>query len=51
MIERLLIGGSIPELALRRCVLEKNTLLLLSILVKSLPVVVAESEDRLANRT
>ena len=41
MIERLLTPGSIPELAIRSCVLEKNTLRLFPLGSSSLPVLVA----------
>ena len=50
VIERLLTPGSIRELAMRRCILEKDTLRFFSIGAKSLSVVVA-SLTRLANRT
>ena len=50
VIERLLTTGSIRELAMRRCILEKDTLRFFSIGTKSLSVVVA-SLTRLANRT
>ena len=43
---KLLTPGLIPKLALRQFVLEKDTLHLLS----SLPVVVAQSDERLTNR-
>ena len=48
-IERLLTPGSIPKLAMRRCVLGKGTLGLFPPWRRSgLPVVVAQPDERLA---
>ena len=51
MIERLLTPGSIPKLAVRRCVLLKDTFRLIVIWAKQLTSVEAQSDEGLANRT
>ena len=51
MIKRLLTPGLIPELARRRCVLDKNTLHLFLLWSSRLTVVEARPDERLANRT
>ena len=47
----LLTPGSIPELAMRRCVLGKDTLSVFSIGPSNLPAVVDQPDEIIANRT
>ena len=48
----MLTSGVIPKLAMRRCVLGKDTLYAyLPLELCSLPVMVAQADERLANRT
>ena len=54
MIKMLLIPGLISEVSMHRCVFEKYTLCLLPIRAKhytDIPIVVAQLDERLANRT
>ena len=50
VIERLLTPGSILELAMRRCVIGKNIYAYFPLGSSSLPVVVTQPDERLANR-
>ena len=50
VIEMLLAGGSIPELAMRGWVLCKDTLRLFHIGLSNFPVMVAKPDERPANR-
>ena len=51
VIERLLTPGSIPKLAMRRFVLGKDSLRFFRLGPSTLPVMVAQPDERLANRT
>ena len=51
VFERLVDPGSIPALALRRCVLGKDNLSIFPIRAKLSTFVVAQPDERLANRT
>ena len=46
-MERLLTPGSIPQLAMRRCVLGKDTLRYFQLMPSSLAVVEAKPDERL----
>ena len=49
--DKLMTPGSIPKLALRRTVLEKDPLRLFPIGKSSLPIVVAQPDKKPTNRT
>ena len=51
MIKSFLVPGSILELAMRRCVIGKDTSLLFPNGAKQSPVVVAQPDERLETRT